>query len=249
MINDVDIGHAPILSMKPIIATADLSQAHRYSLAMIPAMSVGEKIKEARKERGMTQSDLGAAIGVGQSVISDMEAGKLKNWPLHSSKIIRVLGKPRAYFDPDDQYLADEPQSPTDPALSYVTIEVLPTFAGMGGGGTGDGDVRLAMLPRQLVEDELRAKASDLLMIDLRGNSMEPMFYHGDQVLIDKRDCNPVQPGAFALWDGDGYVVKNVERQGSKYRVFSTNPIYSDRLAAPDEVQIMGRPVWYARRL
>ena len=54
-------------------------------------MMIGEKIKAARKDRGMTQGELGAAIGVGQSVISEMEAGKLNNWPLHASKIMRIL--------------------------------------------------------------------------------------------------------------------------------------------------------------
>lgn len=211
-------------------------------------MSVGQRIKEARKERGLTQGGLGDLLGVTQSVISDMEAGKLKNWPQHSAALIRALGKPRSFFEPDAvEVEADLPA--IIPALAYVQIEVLPTFAGMGGGGTGDGDSRIAMLPRQLVEDELRAKPSDMLMIDVRGNSMEPDFYHGDQILVDKRDRNPIQPGPFALWDGDGYVVKNVERQSGRYRIFSSNGRYSERIADPEEVQIMGRPVWYARRL
>lgn len=33
---------------------------------------------------------------------------------------------------------------------------------------------------------------------------------HGDQILYDKRDRNPVQPGPFVLWDDDGYVMKLV---------------------------------------
>jgi phage repressor protein C with HTH and peptisase S24 domain len=105
------------------------------------------------------------------------------------------------------------------------------------------------MLPRQLIVDELRAKPGDLVMIDVRGNSMEPLFFHGDQILVDKRDRNPVQPGPFALWDGDGYVIKNVERQRGSYRIFSSNSLYSDLIVEPDTIEIMGRPVWYARRL
>jgi phage repressor protein C with HTH and peptisase S24 domain len=133
--------------------------------------------------------------------------------------------------------------------IHYVPVEVLPTFAGMGGGGTGDAESRVAMLPRRLVEDELRARPADLLMIDVRGNSMEPLFYHGDQILIDRRDKNPVQPGPFALWDGDGYVVKNVERRAGRYRIFSSNKDYAEWETQPDQIEIMGRPVWYARRL
>jgi len=67
----------------------------------MPIMSVGEQIKAARKERNMTQKDLGLALGVVQSVVSEMEAGKLKNWPLHAAAIARALGKPRSYFEPD----------------------------------------------------------------------------------------------------------------------------------------------------
>lgn len=126
----------------------------------------------------------------------------------------------------------------------------------MGGGGTGEGDVQTALISRRLVEDELHAQPRDLLLIDVRGDSMfDPAtgrgFIHGDQLLIDRRDTNPRQPGAFALWYDDGYVVKNVEiiRKTGKLRIFSNNPAYSDDEADPDDVRIMGRPVWFARRL
>lgn len=145
---------------------------------------------------------------------------------------------------------ADLPALPPD--RDYMPVEVLPSFAGMGGGGTGDGDVEHALIPRRLVVDELRASPSDLLLIEARGQSMEPDFQHGDQILVDKRDCNPVQPGAFALWDGDGYVVKLVERvprQQGRYRIFSANDRYSAYEVEAEDVKIMGRPVWFGRRL
>ena len=134
----------------------------------------------------------------------------------------------------------------------YIPVEVLPSFAGMGGGGSGEGDVGTGLVPRRLVEDELRAKPSDMLLIDVRGDSMEPDFQHGDQILIDRRDTDPLQPGSFALWDGDGYVVKLVERVPQRrgwYRIFSANNRYTPYEVNADEIRIMGRPVWFARRL
>ena len=134
----------------------------------------------------------------------------------------------------------------------YIPIAVLPSYAGMGGGGTGDGDLQTALLPRTLIEDELRAQPNDLLLIDVRGDSMEPDFKHGDQILIDRRDRDPRQPGPFALFDGDGYVIKLVERVPGKrgfYRVFSANARYSEYEIEEEEHTIMGRPVWFARRL
>jgi phage repressor protein C with HTH and peptisase S24 domain len=219
----------------------------------MPGMSVGERIKLARKERDMTQKDLGDALGVGQSVISEMEAGKLKNWPMHAPKIMKALGKARSYFEPDaEEHIGNTPDLPdADNEVSYVRVEVLPTFAGLGGGGTGDGAIETALVSRRLVEDELRARPTDLLLINVRGDSMEPMFHNGDQLLIDRRDTNPIQPGPFALLYSDGYVVKIVSwvEKRSKLRIASANKEYEPELYEPDEVTIMGRPVWFARRL
>ena len=134
----------------------------------------------------------------------------------------------------------------------YMQIAILPSFAGMGGGGNGEGDPETGLVPRALVVNQLRAQAKDLLLIDVRGDSMEPDFQHGDQILVDCRDRDPIQPGVFALWDGDAYVVKLVERVPQKrgfYRVFSANGRYSAYEVDENDIRIMGRPVWFARRL
>jgi len=150
-------------------------------------------------------------------------------------------------------YWAQEPDLPDAPAgRDYLPVAILPSFAGMGGGGTGEGDIEHALVPRRLVEDELRAKPSDLIVIEARGTSMAPDFLHGDQILIDQRDRNTAQPGAFALWDGDAYVVKMVERvplHPGRYRVFSNDERFSAYEVDEENIRIMGRPVWFGRRL
>jgi phage repressor protein C with HTH and peptisase S24 domain len=135
------------------------------------------------------------------------------------------------------------------PARDYLPVEILPSFAGMGAGGSGEGDRGTGLVPRYLVENELRAKPADLLLIDVRGDSMEPDFRHGDQLLIDRRDRNPTQPGAFAIIGEGAYVVKNIERTGGQLRIFSSNQKYRDEQLDPEQVEILGRPVWFARRL
>ncbi|WP_257540603.1 S24 family peptidase [Sphingobium sp. CFD-1] len=146
----------------------------------------------------------------------------------------------------------DESERVVSERNAYLPVEILPSFAGMGGGGTGEGDKAVAMVSRRLIEEKLRATPKDLLIIDVRGDSMAPDFLHGDQILVDRRDRDPVQPGPFALWDGDGYVVKLVERIPQRrgwYRVFSINERYTPYEVNGDEIRILGRPVWYAREL
>ena len=153
---------------------------------------------------------------------------------------------------------ADNPRAPdtprqhvTPPAIEYVPVPILPTFAGMGGGGNGDGDVETALVPRRLIEQELRGRAADFLVINVRGDSMEPDFHHGDQLLVDTRDKNPTQPGPFALQVEGSYLVKNVERTRDGLRLFSSNTKYREEIVSSDDIQlaIIGRPVWFGRKL
>jgi phage repressor protein C with HTH and peptisase S24 domain len=135
---------------------------------------------------------------------------------------------------------------------SYVEVEVLPSFAGAGGGGFGEGEPGRALVPRQLVEERLRANPAELLLLDVRGDSMEPDFFHGDQILVDRRDTDPRQPGAFALWDGEGYVVKLIEKLPTRpgvLRIFSANQRYTAYEINIDDARILGRTVWFSRAL
>lgn len=164
-----------------------------------------------------------------------------------------TLRKLREAFPDFPGFNALRPDLPVAPAdQDYVSVKVIPSYAGAGGGGTGEGDVIYSNLPRRLIEEELRGSANDFELIDIRGDSAEPDFYHGDQILIDTRDRNPRQPGPFVIWDEDGYVLKLVERIPGKrgwYRIFSANPRYSSYEIEETEATIRGRPVWFARRL
>lgn len=222
----------------------DVRQSHSQTTCdfrMVPRMDA-DGIIAALKRLGVPHDRIAQAIGRERTAATKMLSGA-RNMKAHE---MAPLAELIAEYETDAGELGERP---TTRVRSYVEVEVLPTYAGMGGGGTGDDDRAVALLPRDLVEDDLRAKPSDLLVINVRGNSMEPHFLHGDQIVIDKRDCSPVQPGPFALWDGDGYVLKNVERRSKRLRVFSSNSMFSDQDFDPEEVQIMGRPVWYARRL
>lgn len=191
-------------------------------------------------------SRIAAELGMAATTLTRPAAGKA------TTRIGRqTLEALRAAYPQFPGFSAEPDENDLDD-LAYVQVLVLPSYAGAGGGGTGEGDRVLAKLPRRLIEDELRGRAADFELIDVRGDSMEPDFQHGDQILIDKRDRDPRQPGPFVVWDEDGYVVKLVERVPQKrgwYRIFSANPRYSAYEIEETESTIMGRPVWFARRL
>lgn len=145
-----------------------------------------------------------------------------------------------------------EPDLPDYDASSAYDVVMVSSYAGAGGGGTGDGERMVAKLPRQLIRRIARQGHWISSLIDVRGDSMMPDFHHGDQILIDKRDRNPRQPGPFVLWDEDGYVVKLVERLPMRrgwYRIFRLMIAIRHTSLEETETTILGRPVWFARRL
>jgi len=248
--------------MHPVLASAKrIGNADNLWRMDSPA----DRLKRAREAAGYASASSAAeAIGVAPATYAQHENGT-RGFPatkadryarfFRTSPEWLIYGRGAAPGDragSREPHIGNTPDHPeVDPAQAYVSVEILPTFAGMGGGGTGDGDRETALISRRLVEDELRAHPADLLVINVRGNSMEPMFHHGDQLIIDRRDKSPTQPGPFALLYEDGYVVKNVawvERR-TKLRVSSSNPEFGPEDFDPNEVHIMGRPVWFARRL
>jgi len=205
-------------------------------------------IIEALKRHQVPQNRIAEAIGRDRTAATKMLAGIRSMKAAEVQPLLDLL----AEYGHPDQHIGNTPDLPeVDGHREYVEVEVLPTFAGMGGGGTGDADRESALISRRLVEDELRARSTDLLVINVRGNSMEPLFFHGDQLIIDRRDRSPTQPGPFALLYDDGYVVKNVAwvEKRTKLRISSSNAEFGPEDFDPDEVTIMGRPVWFARRL
>ncbi len=205
-------------------------------------------IFERLDELGLKQRELAGVLDIEENKISKVRKGERRfsaSEVLRAQKWLGEVERQQGYREESDSPDVDSDQA-------YVSVRIVPSFAGAGGGGTGEGDQMVAKMPRRLIEEEFRGHAGDFELIDVRGDSMAPDFHHGDQILIDLRDRNPRQPGPFVLWDDDGYVVKLVERVPGKrgfYRIFSVNERYSSYEIEESETTIRGRPVWFARRL
>lgn len=186
----------------------------------------------------------GVDIRLTQQSISNFEQPKAKRVPQWMVYV-------RKAFDAADEETHHDPILTINAGDDHVMIERLPTYAGVGGPGTGEGDRQLRAFSGSLIR-ELMVPPEDLLLIEIEGDSMKPEFLNGDQILIDRRKRSISQPGAFCLWEGDGYVVKYLQRiHGSspaKLRVLSENARYEVEERLVDEVEIMGRVVWYGRR-
>jgi len=241
-------------------------------------MKNANRIKEAREAAGMSQSELAKKLGTTNQQISRLELGQRKltiDWVV---KIAKTLGIPtNALYamepisperlllplgpDPDHEKYADtEVDAPKIPEIDIR--------AGMGGGAeplvafkpngnghhiTTDAIKAEWLIPKEYLITELRVAPRNARVIEVQGDSMEPTLRSGDRVIVNTADKQPSPPGVFALWDGFGVVVKRIEvipnSEPPTVRVVSDNAHHSTYERTVDEINIIGRIVWYARKL
>lgn len=222
-------------------------------------MSIGRKVQELRKLRGMTQKQLALAVGVTQQAIAELESGRAIE-PKRPVQLAKALG-----VDPDElslagakkplpERLAETSWLETIRGLEYA---VLPSYAITASAGHGafaqesepDG---YHVLPHQWLKSVTRARLNDLCVIQVAGDSMWETLHNGDHVLVDRSRRTVARPGIYVLDDQGELIVKRVQKdlQTGHIDVISDNPKYPKMTVTEEgRLTIVGRVVWIGRAL
>lgn len=90
-------------------------------------MTVGERIKTYRLERGWTQEELGKHLGVGKAAIQKYESGQVQNLKSSTIKTLCKLFNARPFdFIFDDFVLDDKPEVIIQNSAYEELMELLP---------------------------------------------------------------------------------------------------------------------------
>ena len=136
-----------------------------------------------------------------------------------------------------------------------ATIAKIQLAAAAGGGTIVDEEPtnQAWHVPATWVASAFGASGRDLKMLEISGDSMEPVLYAGDQVLINVARRTPSPPGIFVVHDGFGLVAKQLELTPNsdppEITLTSANRRYPPYRRHIDEITIIGRVVWFGRRL
>lgn len=216
-------------------------------------MDLKDRIKEARGT--LSQKAFEEIVGVGQPTISKWENGSQTPSAFYAKKIARLTSKHWTYYVDEE---ADGVQELSPETLDYTALKVANMRPGMGGPAEAIDDSEvLEYVPNRLITS-LKAKPSDLWVMEVDGPSMSPALESGDYVIVDASKTNPSQPGIFVVWDGFGMVCKWVERVAKSdppsIRLKSQNPLfepYELTIGERGEAEsyVMGRVVWISRKL
>ncbi|CCO23779.1 LexA family transcriptional regulator [Maridesulfovibrio hydrothermalis] len=95
-----------------------------------------------------------------------------------------------------------------------------------------------------------KGNPSDMVLMEVYGNSMEPELKEGDIVLLDQSKHNILAGGIYAIGVEDTVMVKRVEKRPGQVVLHSDNTDYSPIFLGGDElenVRVLGRVVWVSR--
>lgn len=117
-----------------------------------------------------------------------------------------------------------------------------------------DSEADIALFRKTWIQQELRGEPGDLCLVIVGDATMAPTLQPGDLTMIDRRDAAAAQDGLYALKiDGHARIKRLQRRPGRVIVVTSDNPAYEAYELPPDapgeNLAIIGRVVWYGRRL
>lgn len=211
---------------------------------MNEAIKIGTRIKKCREEAGLTQEELGTALGLNKSTIQRYETGKVE-------KIKRpVLEAIAAELRVDFGYLALEKDAALNvPAASdgierlpSGKIHMIPVFETVSAGFGAYADNRVVdYIPLYIAND---SDVDDTMCIKVSGDSMYPKIEDGDIIVVRRQPCADDNGQiAVVLIDGEEGVVKKINSGRGFVELISINPMYPPRRfegSETDRVAVLG---------
>jgi phage repressor protein C with HTH and peptisase S24 domain len=219
---------------------------------------IGERLRMEMKKHGVTSADLAKRADVKMSFLYDIISGKSANpSTVKLARVAEVLGV-------NLDYLVGSSNNPSPAASThgkhmglqeYVSISRISVSASAAGGTlvTQAHETESYHFRKSWIREHLHAEESDLRMMYVRGDSMEPTLCNDDLILVDTSKKFPTPPGIFLLFDGFGLVAKRLELIDSastmRIRIMSDNLQYQTYERDAKDANIIGRVVWFAREI
>lgn len=193
--------------------------------------TIGERIKEARTKKGLSQTELAEKLGYkSRSSVNKIEVGGRDIPRSQIVKIAEILGVTPSYLMGWEDEKKDEPSAVI---LPTEKIHMIPVFGNVaaGFGAYANSDV-IGYIPLYIENDH---DVEDTICITVRGQSMYPKIEDGDKIVVRRQES--VDNGRVAVvMIGEEAVVKRVNFDGERLELTSFNPEYPPRIIEGEEL-------------
>ena len=234
--------------------------------------TIGSELKKCRRQSRMTLSEVATRLNVSTTTVVNYETGKRMPDVDFLIGFAEISGSDLIYW----LGLRVEASSSAGAAAAKALLEAAGAARGSAAVQSGQSFVSLPLYDIGVkdvisadtvsghgrdtdeilqfnvswIERELNATPSDLYMILVDDESMEPTLRPGDMALLDRRATKPDREGVYLLKMNGASLVKRLQiLPGGIVKVVSDNPAYeSFSIGLADindrDLAILGRVVW-----
>lgn len=198
-------------------------------------MNMGERIKQLRLQKGLTQEELGKYIGVQKSAIRKYEKGSVTNLKRSSIETLAKL------FNVTPSYLMciDD-----DNNFENNMIDNKRVFPLLGSVKAGYDYLASENIIGYVTIDKKLADPENYFALKIVGDSMQPVMYEDDIIIVHRQ--SDVESGqiAIVLVDGEEGTVKKIIKYDNYIELVAFNSYYPPRkLSKDDNFKIIGKVV------
>lgn len=158
-----------------------------------------------------------------------------------------------AYFGVKETVLGGPEVNDGNGAIISVPVIDVRASAGFGAVTHGEAKRGAVGFDAKWLRELVRGSSDGLSIICVTGDSMFPTLADGDDVIVNRNDgASRIRDGIYVLRLDDGLMIKRVARQpaGGGISIRSDNPEYpSWQNCKLDRIDIVGRVLWYGRKL
>lgn len=192
----------------------------------------GDVIKRKRKEKGLTQEELGKLLGVNKGAVSKWEAGRVQN--IKRSKLLQLA----KILDVSPNELLDDYEEKPG-AFRIPVLGRVPA-------GVPIEEIE-EVIDYEEISDKL-AETGDYFALKIQGDSMEPRIHDGDVVIVRCQCEANTGDVVIATINGENGTCKRLKKTEDGLMLLSYNPeydpfVFSKREVAEKPVSIIGKVI------
>ncbi|OUP23980.1 MULTISPECIES: S24 family peptidase [Eubacteriales] len=185
-----------------------------------------QRLKQLRKELGLSQKSLSEHLGVTQQAVGKWETGRSSPDPATLARLAELLETSADYL----LGISEQPAEPAAPSLPYAEspIPVIGTVrAGYGS---------LAFEEDYGVEYACVKDPANYFYLVVKGDSMEPRIQDGDLALVHRQPTlENGDLGVMVFGEGEGTLKKYIQR-GNAVILQPFNPAYEEKVIRGEEL-------------
>ena len=185
-----------------------------------------QRLKQLRKEMGLSQKSLSEHLGVTQQAVGKLETGRSSPDPATLARLAELLETSADYL----LGISEHPAEPAAPSLPYAEspIPVIGTVrAGYGS---------LAFEEYYGVEYACVKDPANYFYLVVKGDSMEPRIQDGDLALVHRQPTlENGDLGVMVFGEGEGTLKKYIQR-GNAVILQPFNPAYEEKVIRGEEL-------------